>query len=86
MTKADPVVDLETLKADLTALRDDVGSLSSQFLKQGSKTFRAARSAVEDKVTTATESVEAFVEERPLTTVIIAFGAGMLAATLLRRS
>ncbi|MFO0874929.1 MAG: hypothetical protein U0575_13295 [Phycisphaerales bacterium] len=85
MTRSDPAADLESLKADLAALRDDLASLSKSFLGQGADSARAAKSAVEERVGRAADSIEQFVEERPFTTVLIAFGAGMLAASILRR-
>lgn len=85
MSKSEASADLEALKSDLAALRDDLASLSASLLGEGAKGARAARAAVEERISSATEEVEHFVEERPFTTMLIAFGAGMLAAALLRR-
>lgn len=81
----DPATELEAIKADLAALRGDVSSLSKSLLDSGVRKARAARKAVEHEITEATESVENFVQDRPFTTLAIAFGAGALAAVLLRR-
>ncbi|MBL9147678.1 MAG: hypothetical protein JNM94_03200 [Phycisphaerae bacterium] len=86
MAKDDPVADLEALKADMAALKTDFGSLASNVMKGGAHTVRNATKAVRDSATSAAEQVQEFVEERPFTTVLIAFGAGLLAASLFRRS
>jgi len=80
-----PSADLQAVKADLAALRDDMSSLSKTLMRDGKKRARAARDAVEKGLTDASESVEEFVEERPYATMAIAFGAGALLAVLLCR-
>lgn len=86
MSKAEPVVDLDTIKADIAALRDDLGSMTSAAVRDGAKSMRNATKAVRDSAATAVDQVQGFVEERPVTSILLAFGAGMLAASLLRRS
>lgn len=81
----DPATEIEAIKADLAALRDDMSSLSRSLMERGTKKARAARKAVEAQVAEATDTVEEFVQERPFTTLAVAFGAGALFAVLLRR-
>ncbi|MDZ4830537.1 MAG: hypothetical protein SGJ09_10125 [Phycisphaerae bacterium] len=86
MSKNEPVVDLETIKADIAALRDDLGSMTSSMLRDGAKSVQSATKAVREKAASAADEVQGFIEERPLTSILIAFGAGILTATLMRRS
>ena len=81
----DPATEIEAIKADLAALHDDVASLARSLMERGTKKARAARKAVEAQVAEATDTVEEFVQERPFTTLAVAFGAGALFAVLLRR-
>lgn len=86
MTKTDdPATELQAIKADLAALRDDMSSMSRSLVESGTKKARAARKAVEQQLSNASDSVEEFVQERPFTTLAMAFGAGAVFALLLRR-
>ncbi len=86
MSKAEPVSELDSLKADLAALRDDFGAISKSLIDQGSQGVKAAAKAVTSKVNDVSGTVEEFVDERPFTSILLAFGAGMLVAALLKRS
>lgn len=83
--KTEPTVDIEILKADLAKIKDDLASLAGSLVDRGRQSARAVRKTVEDKVSTSVDALESFVEERPLTTVMLAFGAGIVTAMLLRR-
>lgn len=85
MSKNEPAVDIDTIKADIAALRDDIGSITASAVRDGADTVRKAGKAARDKVASALEQVQGFVEERPVTAMFIAFGAGLLASSLLRR-
>lgn len=74
--------EVETIKADLMALRGDMSALSKTLYKGGVKKAKAVRDATGQCITEATESVEEFVRDRPFTTLAIAFGAGAFASTL----
>lgn len=80
-----PSTELQAIKADLAALRDDMGSLSKSLLRDGARKARAARAAAEQKLTDASETVEEFVQERPFTTIAVAFAAGAVVSALLCR-
>lgn len=86
MTRTDdPAAELQAIKADLAALREDMSSLSKAVLKQGVKAARSARAAVQEQIAEAEESVEEMVKERPISMLAMAFGAGALLAFLLHR-
>jgi ElaB/YqjD/DUF883 family membrane-anchored ribosome-binding protein len=85
MSKTEPVMDIETIKADLAALRDDVTTMASAKMRDGAVSVKKAAKAVRDSAVSAVERTEHMVAERPLTSLALAFGAGALAAFLLRR-
>jgi ElaB/YqjD/DUF883 family membrane-anchored ribosome-binding protein len=79
--------EMDQLRGDLSQLRDDVAAMATEA-------FGAAREGVKGAVADArrrgaevAESLEDQIQEHPLATVGIAFGAGLLlGALLLRRS
>ena len=77
--------EIQAIKADLGALRDDMSSLSKALLKRGVRTARAAREAVEHQIEGAGESVEAMVHERRFAMLALAFSAGAVLGLLLHR-
>lgn len=85
MSKNDPAVDIETIKADIATLRDDLGSMTSDAMRNGVKSIRTASKLAKDKAASAVEQMQTFVEERPMTSILMAFGAGVIASHLLRR-
>ncbi len=85
MSKNEPAADIDTIKADIAALRDDIGAITASAMRDGADTVRKAGKAARDMVASALEQVQGFVEERPVTSIFIAFGAGVLASSLLRR-
>ena len=85
MSKAEPVADIDTIKADLAALRDDFSSIASARVRDGAVSVRKAAKAVQESAASAVDRVDHFIAERPLTSVLIAFGAGVLTAFVVRR-
>jgi ElaB/YqjD/DUF883 family membrane-anchored ribosome-binding protein len=85
MPQNDPAVDIKTIKADIGNLRDDISSMTATAMRDGVKSLRNASNLANDKVASAVGQVHDFVEERPMTSLLIAFGAGFVAAYLLRR-
>jgi ElaB/YqjD/DUF883 family membrane-anchored ribosome-binding protein len=85
-TTSTPSTELESIKADLIALRDDVSSLSRSLLSSGAESAKAARDVVERTVQQATQSAEHAVRDRPFTSLLLAFGIGAaLGAAICRR-
>ncbi|WP_394809383.1 YqjD family protein [Nitrosomonas sp.] len=82
--------EIEQLKKDLTSLRTDIGLLVTSVKdlagKQGDKAVDLAHDAekrVRDQTKLAGESVEKYIEERPLTSALVAFGSGFVIGMLL---
>jgi len=82
--------EMDQLKKDLAALRGDIGSLVTSVKvlaeKQGQSVVDLAHDAekhVRDQTKIAGESVEKYIEERPLTSALVAFGSGFVIGMLL---
>ncbi len=82
---ADNDADLEKLKADLAALRQDVVALTEAFRDRGVQRARASAEGVRDQATHAAETMTHQIEERPYTSVLTAFGIGLVIGRLLDR-
>lgn len=85
------------VQAEFDALRRDISKLSDAVARLVGETAGEARtrardsvnqtaSAVRDAAGTAGTRVTDFVEEKPTTSLLIAFGIGMLFGTFARRS
>lgn len=96
MATRDHAKEIDDVRADLDALRKDIGKLSDSLSSnlasnaaQAAETARArvgeAASAASDKVRAGAETVGEKVEERPLTSMAVAFGAGLVLGKLLNR-
>ena len=82
----------KSIEEDLAALRDDLKALSAsvaQLAKEKGDNLRAELGAQADRAIAsgrqATESVQETVRERPMTSVFVAFGVGILIGHLLDR-
>ncbi|HMN96234.1 MAG TPA: hypothetical protein PKC43_07965 [Phycisphaerales bacterium] len=85
-TAPSPAAEVEAIKADLRALRDDVSSLSRSLLHAGADSAKAARDVVEQSVTCASRSAEDAIRERPFMSIAVALGVGaVLGAAICRR-
>ncbi len=79
-TKADPTMrdELSELKADLSAIKDDLKSLADSAMGRARDEARSVRDRSRAKVQSSIGSMEDYVEEQPLTSVLVAFGVGLL--------
>lgn len=88
-TSTDTPLDLAAVKSDLAALRDDLAAFSRSAVRRGVRSARRAQATVEDGVATASGDFEGLVGDRPYSSMLIAFGAGVgagvVAASILRR-
>lgn len=81
---ADRILDkeLDTLKNDLGALRDDVASLSRLLAEKGGAKIDNALADGKARVQAGIGAVEGQVTAHPLASLLVAFGAGILLARL----
>ena len=78
--------DIAQLREDLAQLRQDVASLAGDLLGAAKEGAADAFDAAKKRGAEVAETLEEQVQEHPLATVGIAFGAGLLLGALLRRS
>jgi ElaB/YqjD/DUF883 family membrane-anchored ribosome-binding protein len=82
--------DIDQLKKDLAGLRADLGTLMAGVkelgLEQGRSAYERVRESGErarSQAQATQENVEHYIEERPLTSVLVAFGTGFVIGMLL---
>ncbi|CAL1239920.1 DUF883 family protein [Candidatus Methylocalor cossyra] len=75
--------DLATLKADLNALMETVRELSAEQGRAVYGRLRETGDKARAQVQAAQDSVERYVEARPLSSILVAFGVGFVVGTLL---
>jgi ElaB/YqjD/DUF883 family membrane-anchored ribosome-binding protein len=88
--------DFDTVKGDLAKLREDIANLSNALKDVTSETVNEQIALIRGRIDTITgeakqhsratlEDLADRIEERPLASVLIAFGVGLLAGKLLDR-
>jgi ElaB/YqjD/DUF883 family membrane-anchored ribosome-binding protein len=77
--------DVSQLRDDLSQLRQDVSSLAGELLGVAKESASGAYDTAKKRGMEIADTLEEQVQEHPLATVGIAFGAGLLAGVLLRR-
>ena len=84
--------EIDSLKADLTALRTDFKDLGKDMASAARTGAEAAKDRIRSAVDSAKEhgedaakKLKGQIEEKPLTSVVVAFGAGILLGALLKR-
>ena len=96
---AESTADMERIKADLAKLREDFGDLFDSAMALGKDSAGTAReklaagvvelkkaaAVAKEKGQVVVEGAQDKIRERPLTSVLIAFGLGVLIAKLLDR-
>ncbi len=93
-TKVDTIdADIDTVKNDLSKLRSDIASLKDSFQSFATDRVRSKFNSAQETVdewtdkarTRSRESLEDLseeIEERPLTSILLAFGVGVLLGRL----
>ncbi len=84
--KSDLRSDLDELRKDLQALREDLGSATSSVYQAGRESLNAAGQQARQSADMASQYVRDSVSERPVTSLLVAAGVGVLVGILFRRS
>lgn len=77
--------EMQTLREDLQRVQRDLQQMAESAVGYGRESYEQARRAASEQMETGIEQVEQYMQERPLTTVLIAFGIGLITGTLFRR-
>jgi ElaB/YqjD/DUF883 family membrane-anchored ribosome-binding protein len=82
--------EMDQIKKDFASLRNDIGSILASVKdlaeKQGQNVADLAQDAektVKNQAKEAGENMEKYIEERPLTSALVAFGSGFIIGMLL---
>lgn len=78
--------EFDVLKNDLGTLKDDVANISRVLAKKGAAEVDAALANGKARVEAGLGAVEGQVAAHPLSSLLVAFGAGILLAKLTNRS
>ncbi len=81
--KDDLKADMEILRADLANLKEDLKAVGESFKNQAAQTSRSARDAAVRKWDDSTDTLRNEILERPMTSVAVAFGAGLIVGKLM---
>ncbi|XAL99583.1 hypothetical protein OT109_18635 [Phycisphaeraceae bacterium D3-23] len=83
-TDADLRGDIESLKADIASLKDDLGSALGSAMAEGKASAKAAKEQLGEKIESGQDSLEACITEHPIRSVAIAAGVGLVLGFLYR--
>jgi ElaB/YqjD/DUF883 family membrane-anchored ribosome-binding protein len=84
-TNTDIHKQLQALKDDLLAVKEDVGKVTSSAVRQGREAAYAAKDQAADGLQQGVDTARQYVQERPLTSALVAMGVGMGLGLLLTR-
>ena len=76
---------VDALKGDLHTVKEDISSIAQLLMKQGKARATETRDNVEAKLHEKVAESRAYIEERPLTTTLYAFGIGVMAGFFFSR-
>jgi ElaB/YqjD/DUF883 family membrane-anchored ribosome-binding protein len=78
--------DLDQLRKDLQALRDDLGNATASVYQAGRQSLNSAGEQARQGADMAGQYVRESVTERPVTSLLVAAGVGVLLGIFFRRS
>lgn len=82
----DLIHEIEQLKEELAALKESAGSQAAALLERGKERARILKDAVTEKLQDGWDCTKECIQDRPLISVLVAFGAGLaVGAYALRR-
>ncbi len=84
-SEQDLSADVEALKADMARVREDLGSLTDDLIREGRTQARRAREQVRSGYEHGVDAVSECMQERPISTLLVAAAAGLILGKLLSR-
>lgn len=81
--KDDLQAELANLKSDLRKLKDDIRSIADAVVEQGRSSASAVRDRMQDRMESGVESLQEYFEQRPITSLLVVMGVGLIIGKLL---
>jgi ElaB/YqjD/DUF883 family membrane-anchored ribosome-binding protein len=82
-SEKDSPSDMQNLKADLTSVKDDLKEITRSLAERGKERARVLKEKLAHAAEVATDKTRKCVEEHPLASVGVAFGAGVVLGAVL---
>lgn len=76
--------ELDSLRSDLARLKDDLRALGDNMVGRATVGARQAKDRAQERWEESVGSVENYVKDHPLSTVLIAFGAGLIVSRIFK--
>ena len=80
--KSEMQSEMDALRSDMAKIQKDLHALTDTLVDLGKGRARDVKHQVESQFESGLDAVETYIEEKPMTTVLIAFGIGLLVAKL----
>lgn len=77
--------EMQRLREDLRKVQGDLQQIAESAVGWGRQSYEQARDLASQRVETGMDQIEQYVRERPITTVLVAFGLGLITGTIFRR-
>jgi ElaB/YqjD/DUF883 family membrane-anchored ribosome-binding protein len=75
--------ELANLKGDLRKVKDDLRSIADALMDQGRSSASAVRDRVQERMETGVETLQEYLEQRPITSLLIVLGVGLVIGKLM---
>lgn len=83
MRDADMQSELANLKGDLRKVKDDLRSIADALMNQGRSSATAVRDRVQERVEGGIDTIQEYMEQRPITSLLVVLGIGLIVGKLL---
>lgn len=77
--------DVQALREDLAKLQNDIQGMAQSLMERGRKQAEEARDRMNTQVENGMEALEECIEKRPVTSLLTAFGIGIVVGTIFSR-
>ena len=77
--------EIKTLKRDLYTLKDDLEQISNSVVEEGKETLEDVKEKTSHQIKNSLKVAREHVQERPISSTVMAAGAGLLLGSLLNR-
>ena len=75
--------ELVNLKNDLRKVKDDLRSIADALMDQGRSSASEMRDRVQERMEGGLETVQEYLEQRPITSLLVVLGVGLLVGKLM---